>query len=337
MTQGTVQPVDGREQGEGPGIPRALRRWRTRVLVLGVLAVTLVAAAAVATDLPNPGEVVPRQIPYRGYLDQNGVPVTNPSVPMSFELYTCESGSDCRTGWVEGQAISVQEGQFTAALGDVRPIPAHLFAQPSLYLQIAVDGQLLVGRQRLLTVPYAQHAATSGFPPGAIIAFGGDTPPAGWLLCDGAAVSRATYPQLFAAIGLSYGVGDNSSTFHLPDLRGRFLRGKDRGANVDRDARGAGQVQDWATGLPRNGFATTGVDLSHTHGYDDWWHSGSTCPTVHADRTGSDTTDQDNMRCQDQRTTAASGGPAHSHEVTGGDPETRPTNVTVNWIIRAVP
>lgn len=54
-------------------------------------------------------------------------------------------------------------------------------------------------------------------PLGAIAAFGGDTAPTGWLICDGSAVSRITYADLFAVIGTKYGSGDGSTTFNLPD------------------------------------------------------------------------------------------------------------------------
>ena len=58
-------------------------------------------------------------------------------------------------------------------------------------------------------------------------------PISGWLYCDGDAVSRSTYADLFAAIGTTYGVGDGSTTFNLPDLRGVFLRGLDDGKGYD--------------------------------------------------------------------------------------------------------
>lgn len=51
------------------------------------------------------------------------------------------------------------------------------------------------------------------------------TAPAGWLYCDGSAVSRTTYAQLFSILSTTYGAGDGSTTFNLPDYRGRFLRG----------------------------------------------------------------------------------------------------------------
>ena len=64
-------------------------------------------------------------------------------------------------------------------------------------------------------------------PAGCVMPFAGATPPDGWLLCYGQAVSRTTYPDLFAAIATTYGAGDGSTTFNLPDLRGRVAAGKD--------------------------------------------------------------------------------------------------------------
>ena len=70
-------------------------------------------------------------------------------------------------------------------------------------------------------------------PPGTILAYGGpisdesrsDLKSRGWLLCDGAEVSQTSYPDLWRAIGLTWGTGDRARTFNLPDLRGVFLRG----------------------------------------------------------------------------------------------------------------
>lgn len=75
-------------------------------------------------------------------------------------------------------------------------------------------------------------------PVGSIIAFAGDSPPTGWLLCDGAAVGRTQYAVLFATIGVRWGAGDYVSTFNVPDLRGRFMRGQDRGSGHDPEAAG---------------------------------------------------------------------------------------------------
>jgi microcystin-dependent protein len=72
-------------------------------------------------------------------------------------------------------------------------------------------------------------------PSGTVIAFAGATPPTGWLLCNGSTISRSAYPALFTAISVAHGSGDGSTTFHLPDYQGRFLRGVANGSANDPD------------------------------------------------------------------------------------------------------
>lgn len=67
-------------------------------------------------------------------------------------------------------------------------------------------------------------------PTGSITAFGGSSAPGGWLTCDGSAVSRTTYASLFSVISTTYGTGDGSTTFNLPDLRSRTPIGTGAGA-----------------------------------------------------------------------------------------------------------
>ena len=71
----------------------------------------------------------------------------------------------------------------------------------------------------------ASFAQTLGVPAGIILPFGSSSAPTGFLSCDGAAVSRSTYSTLYTAIGTTWGSGDGSSTFNVPDLRAMFLRG----------------------------------------------------------------------------------------------------------------
>lgn len=66
-------------------------------------------------------------------------------------------------------------------------------------------------------------------PSGLIAPFAGETAPAGWLMCDGTAVSRTGYSTLYAVIGTRYGAGDGSTTFNLPNLKGRVPVGFDLG------------------------------------------------------------------------------------------------------------
>ncbi|ACL05662.1 Tail Collar domain protein [Desulfatibacillum aliphaticivorans] len=104
-------------------------------------------------------------------------------------------------------------------------------------------------------------------PTGSVVAFMGASAPSGWLECSGAAVSRTTYDNLFSVISTMYGVGDGSTTFNLPDLRGYFLRGWSHGSGKDPDAgsrtdRGDGTCGDYVGTRQEDEFA------SHTH-YDD--------------------------------------------------------------------
>lgn len=74
---------------------------------------------------------------------------------------------------------------------------------------------------------------SSKIPAGSVEWFASSTAPAGYLSCNGAAVSRTTYAALFLAISTTYGAGDGSTTFNIPDLRGEFVRGFDDGRGVD--------------------------------------------------------------------------------------------------------
>lgn len=72
---------------------------------------------------------------------------------------------------------------------------------------------------------YNVNAYHNSLPVGTWIGFAGTTPPTGFLLCDGSAVSRATYSALFTEIGTTYGAGDGSTTFNVPNFTNRFPLG----------------------------------------------------------------------------------------------------------------
>lgn len=95
---------------------------------------------------------------------------------------------------------------------------------------------------------------------GIILAYGGSSAPAGFLLCDGSAVSRTTYADLFAAIGTTWGVGDGSTTFNVPDLRGRSVVGSGTGSGLS--ARTVGQ-----TGGEETHVLTIAELAAHDHDY----------------------------------------------------------------------
>lgn len=85
------------------------------------------------------------------------------------------------------------------------------------------DGKKLVDWDNIVNPP------NNTLPTGAVLDFAGNAAPTGFLLCDGAAVSRVTYAPLFGVIGGIYGVGDGTNTFNLPDFRGRAAVGRGLG------------------------------------------------------------------------------------------------------------
>lgn len=111
-----------------------------------------------------------------------------------------------------------------------------------------------------------------GTPAGSISAYSQSTCPGGWLAANGALVSRTTYAALFAAISTSYGVGDGSTTFKLPDYRGYFLRGWNNGSGVDPAAASRTNRGDGTTG-DVVGSVQSDDNKSHAHGVTDPGHS----------------------------------------------------------------
>lgn len=101
-------------------------------------------------------------------------------------------------------------------------------------------------------------------PIGSIVAYAGSSAPTGWVLCDGTAISRTTYATLFAAISTNFGVGDGSSTFNVPDLRGRVIVGKDDMGGV-----AASRVTSGGEGLNAGSLAAVGQRLVEADGTKD--------------------------------------------------------------------
>lgn len=157
------------------------------------------------------------------------------------------------------------------------------------------------------------------FPPGAMMAFAGPVAPAGWWLCDGKAVNSADYPELFKAIGSSWGDGGDGAgpLFNIPDMRGLFPRGVDSGAKRDPEAEArtaitqggntgdrVGAVQEFSTSVPKKPVQMPATRYYYTGGLVGGSRDIAENPTL---------------------------GPI---TLQGGDAETRPRNVGVNWIVK---
>jgi microcystin-dependent protein len=184
-------------------------------------------------------------------------------------------------------------------------------------------------------------------PSGLVRPYVGTSAHDGWLMCDGSAVSRITYASLFRVIQTAFGYGDQSTTFNLPDLRGQFVRGADGLVGVDPDAltrvalkpggntgNSVGSSQGCKTKAPINPFTTSAGNTqndspAHTHSTEVGNTSGSSGSGSQATyyKTGAmgETTGNPSI--------------THTHpipalSINGGDSESRPTNVYVNYIIK---
>jgi microcystin-dependent protein len=111
-------------------------------------------------------------------------------------------------------------------------------------------------------------------PPGSVVFVAQNTPPTGWLKANGAEVSRTVYSALFAAINTTFGAGDGSTTFTLPDLRGEFPRGWDDSRGID-SGRAFGSAQaDAMQGHYHNFFSSNASDGGSGSG-ERWESSGT--------------------------------------------------------------
>lgn len=149
---------------------------------------------------------------------------------------------------------------------------------------------------------------------GEVIMWAGSTAPYGYLICNGSQVSRTTYATLFGIVGTSFGQGNGTTTFHLPDLRGRFVRGLDGGAGVDPDA--AGRTAMNTGGATGNNIGSVQADAFESHNHSINAVGGiNVAPVADTSNFSSAPTSIDTNN-------------------TGGN-ETRPVNAYLNFIIKA--
>lgn len=218
-----------------------------------------------------------------------------------------------------------------------------------------------------------KEQGNSLLPAGVILPFATNSAPSGFLLCDGTAVSRSYYAALFSVLGVTWGQGNNTTTFNLPDFRGRFLRGRDAGAGRDPNAGtrtasntggatgdNVGSVQGGATKLPNTTFTVASSGSGSFSGSTDTsgahYHTYAVLARVGGNQTGSNWVPwvpayDAIYNTGNTIANAASGGAgnqgAHSHSVSvsgpisvtgtvngGGDSETRPVNANVLYIIK---
>jgi microcystin-dependent protein len=175
-------------------------------------------------------------------------------------------------------------------------------------------------------------------PPGCIMAYAASTSPTGWLICNGAAVSRYDCWSLFAVIGTQFGAGDGTTTFNLPDYRGAFLRGT--GSNGSYAGPNLNESQTHATQTHTHLAISTVTDPGHSHTQgtinDDFNSTGSyngtyTTPSF-ANHDGSGTKTWSNINSVTTGITVATTVANSTTSVNAN--ETRPYNFGINWIIK---
>lgn len=154
-------------------------------------------------------------------------------------------------------------------------------------------------------------------PTGSVFAMATSTVPSGYLECDGSAVSRTTYADLFATIGTTWGNGNGTSTFNLPNLRGEFVRGWDNGRGVD-----SGRT-----------FASSQSEMvgTHNHTINDPGHSHAVNINVYQQGSGPNaSTDMANRAGNTQSSTSTTGITINNNSGT----ETRPRNIAMMYVIK---
>jgi microcystin-dependent protein len=184
-------------------------------------------------------------------------PVTNSGIAANAKILDTQLNTPItRSGPINDasvQVITVPKGGLNMASASTGEIIVASGTNQYIRIPPGADGSALT---MVGTIP--QWKAQSVAPTGTLIMWaGGTTPPSGYLLCDGSAVSRASFAELFAVIGTTYGAGDGSTTFNLPNLQGRVPVGFDSG-QTEFDAMGE-------TGGAKTHTLTVSEIPSHSH------------------------------------------------------------------------
>lgn len=314
---------------------------RTKAILLGIGTMAMMAVTALVAVRWAQAGGIPGSVPIQGCLmDAKGAPVDG-AQQVEFRLYGSSNAAQGDALYLETRNVTFRSCVFSEML---HPTDLSIFEKnSSLYLGMKIAGDAeLSPRFEVGSTPYAvqaRHAdraasADNGVPAGTIVAFGGITAPPGWLLCDGQVVDAATYPDLAAALGEGWGDGGDLSgpKFHLPDLRGRFLRGVDGSAGRDLDA--ASRTSD-TQGNKGNkvGSLEDAAFAAHSHGVSDPGHS-HTVPLWQDGCSGGA------YHAHGQIHTCASWSETSSSAVTNislqtvGGTETRPVNAAVTYIVK---
>ncbi|MCC6488748.1 MAG: tail fiber protein [Candidatus Hydrogenedentes bacterium] len=269
---------------------------------------------------------VPSLINYQATLtDANGDLLEDgTSYEIEFRVWDATTGGNLI--WGTAYTVTVLGGRLNVMLGATGGTPiagaavsdiAFAFTEENRYLGITItkdtDGVAIAGatevfpRQQVISAPYAL-SAKNGVPRGSILPYAGSTPPAGWLLCDGSQQDTATYPELSALLGVTWGSAA-ANKFKLPDLRGLTLIGAGTGAAVSGlSARTLGNY----LGEERHTLTIDEMP-SHNHTLSDYYHDVGDYDVIEDCGGCGNDLPQGSVDAHDRTTNSTGGGQAHNN------------------------
>lgn len=259
---------------------------------------------------------VPMPNPRFRAFDANGVPLAGG------KLYTYAAGTSTPLAAYTDQALTVPSANpiILDANGE-----ATIFIPDGTLYKVTLKNSADVQQWSVDGVEMVAPAAPSNpapVPAGVVFPYGAAAAPSGYALCDGSAINRTTFATLFAVIGTTYGAGDGSTTFNVPDMRGKFPFGK--------AAAGTGN----ALGASFGNVDHTHTGPSHTHNvtvpYSGWGTNNNTPPLagkLQAGGSGLGTEASATQATGDQTVATAAGG-------TGATGTGNPPGLVFNFIIK---
>lgn len=225
----------------------------------------------------------------------------------------------------EEAATKADEAALSATVSENSAIQSANAA--ALSLQYRNEAELEADRAEAEADRAEEAAAGVSIPAGVILPYGGSEDPAGWLRCDGRAVSRSEYSRLFAVIGTTFGAGDGSTTFNLPNSANRTLVGS--------GSRSVGTEFGNATAKPTISVSVSAHTLSisqmpsHNHTQRSAWHAPS------GSGTGARTIDEaPNVNAGQTLNQGGGGSHAHGASASSSTIDLHQPSLVVNYIIK---
>lgn len=231
-----------------------------------------------------------------------------------------------------------QDGEAALGAGDLQEDGVYI-------LQYSADANAAAGGWLLLN-----PSPPIAWPVGSVLDYAGASAPTGWLFCYGQAISRTTYAALFAILSTTYGAGDGSTTFNLPDLRGRVVAGKDDmgGSSANRLTNQSGGLNGdvlGASGGAETHQLTSGEMAAHTHSAGTLATASSGAHTHdvtfnQSDANGNAALGGTSSAANETRSGAAQSAGAHTHTIAGSTgsigSDTAHNNVQPTFILNKI-